>query len=485
MMTTPAKEDAHGSAIWYGLSQESLETSMTPRMGRALDNIFVAACLTGLVMLIAALIGILTRPLGHAAAFWPANALLLGLMLRVPQTAHPLSMVGAAAGYLLADRLTGGNWIPTLWMTAANLGGSIAGYLLFGRSFARDRGLRQPRSFVQILMTCAGAAGVSAAIAVLVAPPQFGLSGLRGWLGWFSAEILNYQTVLPVVLTFPALARLRRRGLGLRASDWRRVLPAVALVVLLVAGAEVGGPGALGFAVPALLWCGLTYGLFTTSLLTLGFAMWTIVGLASGRIDAMIGGDFVPNLTSAYLGIALIALMPVTVASVTLNRNDLMRRLERAATRDFLTDALNRSAFTLAGKHMMARGPVTALMCDLDRFKRVNDDYGHAAGDRVLQVFARLVERHLRDDDLFGRIGGEEFAVLLPCGADEAMEVAERIRRAFAAERITIDGAQTLQATVSIGLATGTDDLDVLLAHADEALYRAKAEGRNRLALAA
>lgn len=458
---------------------------MTSRMGRALDNIFVAACLTGLVVMITALIGIFTRPLGHAAAFWPANALLLGLMLRVPQTARPLSLAGAAIGYVLADRATGGSWIPTLWMTAANLGGCLVGYLLLGRGYARDRGLHQPASFVHLLLICAGAAGTSATIAVFVAPAQFGFAGLQGWLGWFGAEFLNYQTVLPVVLTFPALARLRRRGLGLRASDWRRPLPAAALVASLIAGAEVGGPGVLGFAVPALLWCGLTYGLFTTSLLTLGFAMWTIVGLASGRIDAMIGGDFVPNLTSAYLGVALIALMPVTVASVTLNRNDLMRRLERAATRDFLTDALNRSAFTLAGKQLMARGPVTALMLDLDRFKRVNDDYGHAAGDRVLQVFARLVERHLRDDDLFGRIGGEEFAVLLPCGADEAADVAERIRRAFAAERIALDGGQVLQATVSIGLATGADDLDVLLALADEALYRAKAEGRNRVAMAA
>ncbi|MEL4383180.1 hypothetical protein, partial [Shewanella algae] len=81
-----------------------------------------------------------------------------------------------------------------------------------------------------------------------VAPAQFGFAGLQGWLGWFGAEFLNYQTVLPVVLTFPALARLRRRGLGLRASDWRRPLPAAALVASLIAGAEVGGPGVLGFA---------------------------------------------------------------------------------------------------------------------------------------------------------------------------------------------------------------------------------------------
>jgi diguanylate cyclase (GGDEF)-like protein len=214
--------------------------------------------------------------------------------------------------------------------------------------------------------------------------------------------------------------------------------------------------------------------------------MWTMLALAAGWTGMSIGGDLGHNLTTAFLGIALISLMPVTVASITLTRNELTRRLERAATRDFLTDALNRSAFTTAGQNLLARhDDVSALMLDLDRFKRINDTYGHAAGDRVLQAFARVVEHGLRADDLFGRIGGEEFAVLLPCAADEAAEVAERVRTAFAEERVTIESGEVLQATVSIGLAAGGADLDALLARADEALYRAKADGRNRLALAA
>ncbi len=458
---------------------------MAQPWGRALDNVAIAAVWTGLVVLAAALTGILSRPLGDAAVFWPANALLLGLMLRDRRLVRPACWLGAFAGYVAADLLTGGTWVPTLWATAANLAGCLTGYVLFARVYARDRELRRLGSFLQMPLTGAAAAGAAAAIAVFVAPPLFGLQGLQGWFRWFTGEILNYQTILPLVLTFPALSRLRRRQRALQA-DWRLGLPALALVAALAAGTLVGGPGVLGFAVPALLWCGLVHGLFTTALLTFGYAMWTMLALAAGWTGMSIGGDLGHNLTSAFVGIALISLMPVTVASVTQTRNDLMRRLERAATRDFLTDALNRSAFTVAGKRLLTRhDDVAALMLDLDRFKRVNDTYGHAAGDRVLQAFARVVEGALRTDDLFGRIGGEEFAVLLPCDANEAAEVAERIRTAVAEERIAIDSGEVLQATVSIGLATGGADLDALLARADEALYRAKDEGRNRLAIAA
>ncbi len=456
------------------------------RAGRALDNVLIASAVIGVIVLIAALAGILSRPLGHAAVFWPANPLLLGLMLRDPRLARPACWAGAFVGYVAADRLTGGSWSPTLWASAANLAGCLTGYALFGPVHGRDRELRQMGSFLQMLTSGAAAAGVAAAVAVFVAPPLFGLHGLDGWFRWFCGELLNYQTLLPVVLTFPTLARWRRRRRARAVRrDWRLALPALSLVAALAAGTLVGGPGVLGFAVPALLWCGLAYRQFTTALLTLGFAVWTILTLAAGWMGMTIGGDLTHNLTSAFLGIALVSLMPVTVASVTRTRDDLMRRLERAATRDFLTDALNRSAFTIAAKRLLAQEPAAALMLDLDRFKQVNDTHGHAAGDKVLQAFARVVERNLRDDDVFGRIGGEEFAVLLRCDRAEASEVAERIRTAFAAERTTIDDGTVLQATVSIGVASGSDDLDTLLAHADEALYRAKNDGRNRVAVAA
>ena len=123
-------------------------------------------------------------------------------------------------------------------------------------------------------------------------------------------------------------------------------------------------------------------------------------------------------------------------------------------------------------------------MFDVDRFKRVNDTYGHAAGDAVLKTVARIARRILRRGDRIGRIGGEEFCVVCPeTGADGAAVVAERIRREVERCEVPVDG-QTLSVTISLGVAERTERhlcSDHLLADADTALYRAKENGRNQI----
>jgi len=123
-------------------------------------------------------------------------------------------------------------------------------------------------------------------------------------------------------------------------------------------------------------------------------------------------------------------------------------------------------------------------MFDLDHFKIVNDTYGHSVGDAVLKQFCDIVAGVLRSTDLFGRMGGEEFAVLLPAASIEvALLRAERIRLTFADECRFVRGHR-VNATVSGGVsvsAEGGQTLDALLEEADVALYRAKAEGRNRV----
>ena len=147
-------------------------------------------------------------------------------------------------------------------------------------------------------------------------------------------------------------------------------------------------------------------------------------------------------------------------------------------------------------KEIAGRRRTAALVLfDIDRFKEVNDTAGHQAGDAVLKAFAELVTASLRPGDLFGRLGGEEFACLLPkTSMAQALQLAEHIRSAFAGLPFPyLDG----RVTVSVGLAmsgemtneiagkivSGSDsELQVLLAAADRALYRAKADGRNRVA---
>ena len=158
-----------------------------------------------------------------------------------------------------------------------------------------------------------------------------------------------------------------------------------------------------------------------------------------------------------------------------------------AAAMDPLTAMFNRRGFAEACSRVIEREakagrPVTVLIFDIDHFKRINDSFGHPAGDEILKLFAAIVVSNLRISDISGRIGGEEFAALLPCGLEEGVFVADRVREAFATSGITCEDGP-IDTTVSIGVAGGPagTELEVLLAAADTALYQAKRGGRNRV----
>ncbi len=162
--------------------------------------------------------------------------------------------------------------------------------------------------------------------------------------------------------------------------------------------------------------------------------------------------------------------------------------LEREATRDSLTDLWNRRAILDLLKREMARSsrenrPVAAVMIDVDHFKKINDRVGHLAGDQVLLEVTRRVGSTLRSADVLGRIGGEEFLMIIsPCDEKTAMDVMERARRACASSPVSIEGGD-FDVTVSLGAAVASGesvDLSTLLKSADDALYRAKNGGRNR-----
>ena len=175
-----------------------------------------------------------------------------------------------------------------------------------------------------------------------------------------------------------------------------------------------------------------------------------------------------------------------------LGRERLQGELARMEIVDPLTDVPNRRGFfqTLAPWMALARRPgqPTALVLfDLDQFKRINDGYGHPAGDVVLAALAAACKRQLRDSDVLGRLVGVEFAILLPrTGEQDALMVAERMRAAIEAQRVKTERA-LISLTASFGVTTiRPEDSNVtLLARADEALRAAKAAGRNRVELAA
>jgi diguanylate cyclase (GGDEF)-like protein len=167
-----------------------------------------------------------------------------------------------------------------------------------------------------------------------------------------------------------------------------------------------------------------------------------------------------------------------------------VRAHKTAASIDPLTGMFNRRGFAEATSRMIEREaaagrPVSVMIFDIDHFKSINDRFGHPAGDEVLKLFASVITNSLRITDLSGRIGGEEFAALVPCSIEEAVHAAERIREAFEACGVVVEDSP-VATTVSIGVAGGParTELDILLASADTALYQAKRGGRNRVQIA-
>lgn len=174
-------------------------------------------------------------------------------------------------------------------------------------------------------------------------------------------------------------------------------------------------------------------------------------------------------------------------------RKSFQHQLEHQAHVDYLTGVNNRGHFVHLAEIELARAlryekRLSICMLDIDLFKQVNDTHGHKIGDLVLIRLAEVCKQTLREIDVIGRLGGEEFAILLPeTDQKEAAEVAERLRLSIAAARIPLNDGLPITITVSIGvasLASSDDNLDVLMNMADKALYQAKNSGRNRVCTA-
>jgi diguanylate cyclase (GGDEF)-like protein len=280
----------------------------------------------------------------------------------------------------------------------------------------------------------------------------------------------------------------------------------------------VGGPIAvvLGGAAPFLrefpgsltLAMGAIYSLATATSLWLGrnerlAARWPLIILSGvhgtsllvGTYSTLVGStgqEAVPSLASMFGFIyfeAIIFALGTSVFVLAFIKERIEAASVVAARTDSLTGIANRGTLLANAERLLQRcrradAPVSVMMFDLDRFKAVNDGYGHAVGDAVILKFCEVAAAALRPTDLFGRIGGEEFVVILPGSSIEAACVrAERIRLAFA-ENCRFVRNDQVNATVSGGVAVTTnarETLEMLLEYADLALYNAKTGGRNRI----
>ncbi len=316
---------------------------------------------------------------------------------------------------------------------------------------------------------------------------------MLGWIG-VEAVALDGRTLALLVALRVAFAALAL-ALALLAT---RLAPlaGLGLLVLLQAVTFAAMRQTLDADVPA--WLQFGYGLFPYLLVgqlsilpiaALPLLLLAVPGFALAWLPTLLDGGPAPWHELWLLALILAMAMWAGAAQLTLLLNLLSARWD--AAHDPMTGLANRRSLLarlgteLAG--VRRRGStLSVVMFDLDRFKCVNDRYGHACGDEVIRTAAAVLERELRANDVAGRLGGEEFVAVLPDTAlDEARRVADRIRQATA-DASTDCAGLAIRVTVSAGVAEHSDveSIDSLLSRADAALYAAKAAGRDRVASA-
>jgi diguanylate cyclase (GGDEF)-like protein len=438
---------------------------------------------------LACMVGIFSRPIGYLAAFWPANAIMLGLLLRNPQLARsPWTWVYSLLSYMAADMVTGSSLFVVLTLNTANVVGVLCAWMYLRRYSAQVLSFQRLRSVRVIFWGCLlGAAGCTL-VGAWPGSIAFGVPIWRSLALWLSGEFYNFILIVPIMLAAPRgwIWQWPRTGLQ---WDTHKLWPLVALVISEVLSHVIGGPGAIAFLMPAMVWAAMTYGVFPVTILNGVVCFGKAAAIAMGAFSFT--PEHVMEATSYRTGLALLSLAPLAVACAYVLRLQVLYKLNHAVNHDFLTGVLGRRALMERGQKLLSRleeegQPVAVLMADIDHFKHVNDTYGHAQGDLVLQHFAALAQETLRPEDLIGRMGGEEFAIVLPrTQREQALAAAQRLCERVRAH--TFEHAQgSMHITLSVGLhavsAIGQHEtLEQLLTKADEALYAAKHGGRNQV----
>jgi diguanylate cyclase (GGDEF)-like protein len=308
------------------------------------------------------------------------------------------------------------------------------------------------------------------------------------------AWLIRFGLVGP---TFVLCAAATFHPLGARHPGWLHGLASLfaglGIVAMIVHAAP---PGSYLYYAGLLLVCSATYSFFHLRFTVAVAISWVIVIVYEvAAILAGTTGTILANNSFFLVGTNSVGMIGCYATERILRAAFLDRlTVERLAQQDALTGLLNRRAFFALADEEVARckrqgRPVSAVMLDIDHFKHINDTYGHAAGDRVLQLVAATLLANMRATDPVCRYGGEEFLALLPdTPAAEAFGVGERLRRAVLEASLSIE-TDPIQVTASVGTATIALDtgetLEQLLRSADDALYRAKRSGRNIVVLAA
>lgn len=337
---------------------------------------------------------------------------------------------------------------------------------------------------------------------LLLQAVAFGLFSLRGTLGdWWTVILANGLFLLCLSLKADAVMQFYGRRMNLA---WHVLPPLALMVVFALLLDRIEARVLIGSALYAAVQFGLAVMAArmrthasenATRLLIIGYGLGAVSFLARAlialvapeEVNSLLGPSMIQAMTFLF---AIVAILMGSVGFMLLFKEQAEDTAQREAATDPLTGIFNRRMLHELGAKEIARSrrshvPLSILMLDLDHFKKVNDKYGHAAGDEVLRRFVDVTNICLRREDILVRYGGEEFCVLLPEVSDvHAEAMAERIRYAIAHATFKYRD-QTIPVTVSVGIASlrtdAEESLEALLQRADEALYAAKNAGRNRV----
>jgi diguanylate cyclase (GGDEF)-like protein len=447
---------------------------------------------------------VLTEEPGRLATVWPANAVLLVALLARPTRSWPPFIAATWVAGIIVNLLVGSRGLPVPGLALINAGEAGFAALLIRKFIPRGPLFESTSGTIGFIIACLVAGGCAATASGLLLLFD-GRPLLASWIGWFAADTLGLLIMTPLLMIGRDLLRDREWA----RRDWPQgatILGVVAAVACLVFG-QTGLP-LLFLLFPPLLFA-------TYRLSGLGAAASTLIVALIGSYATLHGRGPVAltNLVledrilffQAFLAVSFLTVLP---AAALLAERDMLARAARAsderlreaaqaaaayasrlAATDELTGLANRREFMrrLEEEYVRASGygtPLALAIFDIDHFKHVNDRHGHGGGDAVLRAIAASAIGVVRAGDLVARLGGEEFAVLMPgAPADAARSLSERLR--LTVEHLRC--AEDIAVTVSVGLAMFRAGMsaDELLVAADRALYAAKADGRNLLRLAA
>jgi diguanylate cyclase (GGDEF)-like protein len=482
------------------------ETSVNTRKPQELNQlVLILALATG--YLATALGGLaISRQAGNIATLWPPNGMLVAALLLIHPRRWTEVLIAGALGSLAANLFNGASVVTASSITVANLVEAIVATSIIRWKAGRRVLFRNSGDVAVLIVAAITAALVAGALSATSAKLLAHAPFTTIFIKWVLGDVLGLLVVMPIAVIAHDVIKhgpdlmMKQRSQGEAAL----ILAGVFGVSVAVFSPDV--PPVQFLVMPTVLLASFRLGPLGAALSTVIVA---IVGSLGTVLAAKAGANTADEVTlrvfNFQLNLAVLFLTALPIGAAMAQRaqleQDLTDEKERAdrfakdmaslANIDDLTGLATRRFFLDQLDHMAAtarriKQPLTLAMIDIDHFKPINDKFGHAVGDAVLMAIGAACRSAVRGEDVIGRLGGEEFAMLMPLtDQDTAYRIVDRLREAVAAIAIPTSDGRSVSVTISVGMAMFADQqIDRLLLDADRALYVAKERGRNRIVLA-